>query len=182
VCGLNATKLNEELDTSACRDIARLMCIAARTAPKTRGIDRIVTRIVEGEEEKAQLAAEMRRLGATPGNESMIRDAGNLEKAKCIVLIGTRLGVSNLAECGFCGFGNCTAAEAAGARCAFNTIDLGIAVGSAVAMASWHHVDNRVMRTIGAAAVNLGFLGDDVKVALGIPLSISGKNPFFDRK
>jgi uncharacterized ferredoxin-like protein len=61
-------------------------------------------------------------------------------------------------------------------------IDLGIAIGSAVSTASVLKIDNRIMLSIGLAAVNLKILGKDVKIAYGIPLSISGKNPFFDRK
>jgi uncharacterized ferredoxin-like protein len=30
--------------------------------------------------------------------------------------------------------------------------------------------------------LEMGILGKDVKVAYGIPLSVSSKNPFFDRK
>jgi uncharacterized ferredoxin-like protein len=39
-----------------------------------------------------------------------------------------------------------------------------------------------VMFSAGKAAVSLGLLGAEVRVAYGIPLSVSGKNPFFDRK
>jgi uncharacterized ferredoxin-like protein len=53
---------------------------------------------------------------------------------------------------------------------------------SAVAMASGLHIDNRMMYSIGRACLDLGLFGKDVKQALGIPLSITGKNPFFDRK
>jgi uncharacterized ferredoxin-like protein len=37
------------------------------------------------------------------------------------------------------------------------------------------------MYTVGRAITNLKLLGEDVKIALGIPLSVTGKNPFFDR-
>ena len=43
-------------------------------------------------------------------------------------------------------------------------------------------VDNRVMFSVGRAARSLGLLGASVTLVLGIPLSISGKSPFFDRK
>ncbi len=69
-----------------------------------------------------------------------------------------------------------------GGVCAFNSIDLGIAVGSAISIAADFHVDNRVMYSIGKASMDLGFFGKDVKQALGIPLSVTGKSPFFDRK
>jgi len=38
------------------------------------------------------------------------------------------------------------------------------------------------MYTLGLAAVALKSLGSDIRVAYGIPLSATGKNPFFDRK
>ena len=68
-----------------------------------------------------------------------------------------------------------------GGTCSFNSGDLGIAVGSAVAMASDFRIDNRIMYTAGKAAIELRMLGDEVKIAYGIPLAAMGKNPFFDR-
>jgi len=58
-------------------------------------------------------------------------------------------------------------------------MDLGIALGSAVKVASDMNVDNRMMFTIGAAAKALGML--DADVIIGIPLACSGKNIYFDR-
>ena len=43
-------------------------------------------------------------------------------------------------------------------------------------------VDNRVMFSVGRAARSLGLLGASATLVLGIPLSVSGKSPFFDRK
>jgi len=59
-------------------------------------------------------------------------------------------------------------------------LDLGIAVGSAVKVASDLNVDNRVMFTVGVAARALGYMRADV--VIGIPLSATGKNIYFDRK
>jgi uncharacterized ferredoxin-like protein len=50
-----------------------------------------------------------------------------------------------------------------------------------VSIATDNRVDNRILFTVGLIAVELGLLGGDVKIAYGIPLSVSGKNPFFDR-
>ena len=69
----------------------------------------------------------------------------------------------------------------AGGTCSFNVGDLGIAVGSAAAMAADFRIDNRIMYTAGKAAIELGMLGEDVKIAYGIPLAAKGKNPFFER-
>ncbi|MGH7993136.1 MAG: DUF2148 domain-containing protein [Limisphaerales bacterium] len=38
------------------------------------------------------------------------------------------------------------------------------------------------MFSIGRACLDLGLFEPKVKQALGIPLSVTGKNPFFDRK
>jgi uncharacterized ferredoxin-like protein len=59
--------------------------------------------------------------------------------------------------------------------------DLGIAIGSAVSVAADHRVDNRVMYSIGKAAKELKLLGEEASIIFGIPLSASGKSPFFDR-
>jgi len=59
-------------------------------------------------------------------------------------------------------------------------LDLGIAIGSAVKVASDLNVDNRVMFTIGVAALALGLM--DADVVIGIPLSATGKNIYFDRR
>jgi len=109
------------------------------------------------------------------------RDAGNLAQAAALVLIGTRKEPLGLPHCGYCGFADCAAMLASGATCAFNTGDLGIAVGSAVSRAADLRLDNRIMYSAGKAAVELGLLGEGVRIAYGIPLAVSGKNPFFDR-
>ncbi len=58
-------------------------------------------------------------------------------------------------------------------------IDLGIALGSAVKTASIHNVDNRIMYRAEVVARKLGMIEGEVVV--GIPLSVTGKSPFFDR-
>jgi len=60
-------------------------------------------------------------------------------------------------------------------------IDLGIALGSAVSIAADDRVDNRIMYSIGKAAAEMDY-NDDSVVWHGVPISISGKNIFFDRK
>ena len=60
--------------------------------------------------------------------------------------------------------------------------DLGIAIGSAVSVAADGRIDNRVMFSVGKAAMSLGMLGREMALVFGIPLSASGKSPYFDRK
>ena len=69
----------------------------------------------------------------------------------------------------------------AGTNCVFNVTDLGIAVGSAVSVAADNRIDNRVMYSAGKGALKAGMLPPDVKIAYGIPLSISSKSIYYDR-
>lgn len=64
--------------------------------------------------------------------------------------------------------------------CVFDVTDLGIAVGSAVAIAADCRVDNRILYSAGVAAKELGFL-DDCAIIYAVPLSVNGKNIYFDR-
>lgn len=173
---------SRDIEETVVLNVARSMCAAARTAPKTRGEDHIETCIVSGGE-KENLAREMERLGGQFGYDFFLRDAQNVRESFAVVLIGVRLGVHKLNDgCGYCNFKNCGECIKSGGLCAYDPIDLGIAVGSAVSIASDARVDNRVMFSVGRAAISLAMLGEDVKNVLGIPLSASGKSPFFDRK
>ena len=60
-----------------------------------------------------------------------------------------------------------------------NISDMGIALGSAVKTASMLNVDNRIMYRIGTAARAMKMV--DWDFVMGIPLSATGKNIFFDR-
>ena len=162
-------------------EAARRICVAARTAPKGRGTDHLFTLILTGEDKEA-LAAEMERQGKEKEVAFFLRDAGNIRQAAAVVLLGTRIQPLGLSNCGFCGFGDCAGNRAAGGICAFNAGDLGIAIGSAASVAADLRVDTRIMFSAGKAAVSLGLLGPEVRVAYGLPLSVAGKNPFFDRK
>lgn len=156
------------------------MCLAIKTAPKARGIDNLITRIIKKEEIEI-LTQEMEKIAKSGYRSStFLRDAKNISNADAILLVGTKIEPLRL-DCGFCGFKDCDDCIDKGGRCAFNLNDLGIAIGSAVSIACDHRLDNRVMYTVGYAAVKKKLLGEDVKVALGIPLSAKGKNIFFDR-
>ncbi len=167
----------------ALESVADLMCLAARTAPKARGFDNLHIAIVRGEE-KAKVTARMREVAAAadPKAGFYARDAGGCDAAPLVVLIGTRLGPLGVPQCGYCGYEDCEACVKAGGRCAYNAGDLGIALGSAAAVAAAHHADNRIMLSFGRAAILAGILPPEVQIAFAIPLSATGKSPFFDRK
>ena len=159
-------------------DVARQMLTAARTAPKGKGIDVIEAALVTGEDLK-KLAAKMVAMVEEHGMKFFLRDADNILQAECVVIIGTREEAQGL-NCGHCGFSTC-AGRTEGVPCALNTLDVGIAVGSACAMAADLRVDTRVMFSAGLAAQQLDWL-KGAKSVFAIPVSASSKNPFFDRK
>ena len=173
---------SKKAEESAILNLAYAVCAAARTAPKACGIDHLDTAILIGED-KDRIAAEMRKLAEDVGENGrhFRRDANNVDASSAVVLIGAKYETRGLGEmCKLCGFANCGACEKAGAACVFTSIDLGIALGSAVSLVADNRIDNRIMFTIGQAAAKLGLLGDH-KLVMGIPLSASGKSVFYDR-
>lgn len=176
--------INEnELRQDAVLNVAKRMILAARTAPKARGVNTLSMSILTGSDIQA-LAKTMRQIGEKEDNPIFLRDAANLlQAAQVVVIMGTRIKSLGLKTCGLCGFENCEAKDKEpDVPCAFNTGDLGIAVGSAASIAMDGRIDNRIMYTIGVAAQQMGLLGKEVKIVYGFPLSASSKNPFFDRK
>ena len=171
----------KNMESEGLLEVARKICIAARTAPKGKGTDNLVTMVLTGAE-KEEIAREMQRIGEQMGVAFFIRDANCLRSAGALVLLGTKVETRGVPNCGFCGFKDCTENEKNNGICAFNTGDLGIAIGSAVSVAADSRVDNRVFFSAGRAAVNLGTLGPEVRIAYGIPLSVGGKSIFFDRR
>jgi uncharacterized ferredoxin-like protein len=171
---------SSEVEERAIEQIADLMCVAARTAPKGKGIDNLVTLIVNGQE-KEQLSAEMRRVAQESGMGFFERDANCIDKVPLIVLLGQKVKPMGVKPCGYCGYADCAECAQGTGVCAISVGDLGIALGSAVNSAALYHADNRVMFSAGKAAINIGLFDKEVKVAYGIPLSITGKSPFFDR-
>jgi len=175
-------KLNGKiLEAEGIMAVARLMCMAARTAPKGRGRDNLATMLLS-EQDMQPLITEMERLYAETSAGVFKRDAETLQQVPALLLLGTKIDQLGLTGCGFCGFADCDENKAQNGICAFNTGDLGIALGSAVSVAADHRVDTRILFSAGRAALNLKLLGPEVRVAYGIPLSVSAKNPFFDRK
>ncbi|MEA3489490.1 MAG: DUF2148 domain-containing protein [Candidatus Omnitrophota bacterium] len=164
----------------ALKDVAEFMCVSARTAPKTRGRDNLVVMIL-GDKERKKLIARMRKIAKRDSRPSCERDAESIRDVEHIVVIGTRKEPLGL-NCGFCGYPSCKALGKTRGVCAYNAMDLGIALGSSVSLAARFHIDNRLMYSIGKASIELGILGKEVVQAIGVPLSATGKNPFFDRK
>lgn len=160
-------------------EAARQIMIAARTAPKGKGVDVVEVCMLTGEE-ICLLSDEMRRIGWQTGMKFFLRDADNILLAEAVVLIGSRDHCQGL-NCLRCGFAHC-ADRPQEVPCAINTIDVGIAIGSACAKAADLRLDTRVMHSAGMAAMNLGWPCAGAKNVLALPLSCKSKNPFFDRQ
>ncbi|MEM1589530.1 MAG: DUF2148 domain-containing protein [Candidatus Bathyarchaeia archaeon] len=186
MCPKIESKNGEE---EAILEVARLMQVAARTSPKSAGIDDIITLVVYGEEKDA-IAEKMNEIAEQRNIDGFKRDAKNVKDSDAVVLIGVRGNKSLRLNCGACGYMTCQEFEETqkkagqdfvGPTCLFKALDLGIALGSAVKIASLLNVDNRIMYRIGTAALKLNLM-PEVTVAMGIPLSAKGKNIYFDRK
>ncbi len=160
--------------------VADLMAAAARTAPKGKGADRLVSVIFTGED-KDMVAARMVEIAEREDIPFFRRDAENIRQCAAVLVLGTTLAPLGIPYCGYCGYENCQECNREDGRCNFNIIDLGIALGSAVSVAARHHIDNRIMFSFGRTALEMGLLPESTMVAYAIPLSVSSKSPFFDR-
>lgn len=161
--------------------VAKKMAIAARTAPKAKGVDNLEIAVLTGPE-LVSLANHMMQMVQKGSPKFFLRDAGNVMAGQALFVIGSKIKPFGLPSCGWCGYKDCAEkAKNPDTPCVFNTTDLGIAVGSAASIAMDNRIDNRIMFSVGKAIIDMGILGPEVKIAYGIPLSVSGKSPFFDR-
>ncbi|MFR7744362.1 MAG: hypothetical protein ACLU3I_14570 [Acutalibacteraceae bacterium] len=98
---------SKDMESRAVLDTAAKICAAARTAPKTRGMDGLVTCVLTGED-KSQLAAQMRNLADELDYAFFNRDADNVDASDAVVLFGmeeVRRGLD--AGCQYCHFESC---------------------------------------------------------------------------
>ena len=139
---------SKDMESRAVLDTVAKVCAAARTAPKTRGMDGLVTCVLTGDE-KTQLAAHMRKLADELKYAFFSRDADNLDAADAVVLFGmeeVRRGLD--AGCQYCHFKSCADCAKQDGLCAWDAVDVGIAIGSAVSAAADARVDSRVMFSV----------------------------------
>jgi uncharacterized ferredoxin-like protein len=160
--------------------VVRQMAIAARTAPKGKGMDIQEILIVSGDEIQL-LHKKMLEVAESKGLKFFIRDGENILQAEAILIVGTKNKNHGL-NCGYCGFDTCAEKDKYDTvPCAINVTDVGIAIGSAVATAADFRVDSRVMFSVGYAAKALNWF-PECGAVFGVPISASSKSPFFDRK
>lgn len=185
---------SNQAEPEAILTAAKLIMAAVTTAPKTRGVSTITSALLQGED-KERLAKGMEVQGAKKAFSGDIfkRDAQNVRNSHAVLLIGVKGTMPKKPEkpmnCGACGYPTCAefirakkgkkGEDFPGPLCAFQIVDLGIALGVAARMAAELHIDNRLMYTVGSAAMGMGVLEADMIV--GLPLSINEKNIFFDR-
>lgn len=165
--------------------VGELMAVAARTAPKAAGKDFIEVRLLS-DSERVALGNDMIQVGKERGIHGFERDGRNVLNADAVLLVGLLPHKGAGQNCGGCGYASCEefntkahTGDFEGPNCVLRVMDLGIALGSAVKLASELNVDNRIMCRIGVSARRLGLC--KARVPHGIPLSATGKNIFFDR-
>ena len=166
--------------------VAKLMAISAITAPKSKGENFVKTKVLEGEVLK-EIADHMIKFGEKTQKKDFDRDSKNVAGSDAVLLVGIMNASVLGLNCGACGFSDCKSltqqekksVEFSGPVCAFRLLDMGIALGSAVKTASMLNVDNRIMYRVGVVAREMNLV--DWDFVMGIPLSVTGKNIFFDR-
>ena len=185
---------SKEVEKNAITMAAALMAASARTAPKARAVDSTESMVLMDDDLEKLASAMEKKAADKPEFLSTVlkRDANNVRNSGGVLLLGVTgepKKIEQPLDCGACGFASCEHLAKArkqarikdftGPVCIFQAMDLGIALCSSVKLAADFGIDNRMMFTAGAAAKSLGLLDSDV--IIGIPLSVSGKNPYFDR-
>lgn len=170
----------------------KLMAASARTAPKAGGKDFLEIVAVTDEAELKKIASAMKEYAPKSTNEAFwLRDASNIENSQALLLVGLGKPVTAGYDCGACGYQTCAEFSKgrelkskemgySGPHCVMRMIDIGVALSSAAKTAGLLNVDNRVQQRVGATARAIGLI--KAEVALGIPISISGKSIYFDRQ
>lgn len=164
--------------------VAGLMELSARTAPKSLGQDFVRTKVVSGEDLRT-LADAMDRYGREKGAVNFDRDAENIRRSEALLLLSLDHPKPTGLNCGACGHSRCAdvkpveGPEFVGPLCVWRVLDLGIALGSAAKTAGILNADNRVMYRPGVVARKIGMMDGDIVV--GIPISATSKNIYFDR-
>ncbi len=172
--------------------VVNLMAASARTAPKAGGKDFLEIVVVSNDDDLQKIADRMKEYAPESTNEAFwLRDASNIENSEALLLIGLSKPVTAGYDCGGCGHATCGEFDNhrqlkeksmgyTGPHCIMRMMDIGVALSSAAKTAGLLNVDNRVQQRVGAAALALGYI--KAEVVMGIPVSITGKSIYYDRK
>ncbi len=170
----------DQIKDEVLKQVVGHMLIAARTAPKGRGIDNLILTIAEKPDLK-RIADKMTEIGERLSAPFFMRDAANIMQSAYMLIFAAKINSIGM-DCGWCGLSDCKQKDISPKTpCVFNITDLGIAVGSAVSVAADLKVDCRVLYSAGRAVKEMNLLGDEAMVILCVPLSATSKSPFFDR-
>ena len=169
-----------KLRSQSVRALAEAVMTAARTAPKAKGRDLVEIAMIT-DEHIERLSQTMVEMSAESGMKFLLRDAANILHAEAVVLVETSQveSVCGL-NCGYCGYATCGEKPMC-SPCVMNSVDVGIALGSACSTVADLRLDSRVLFSAGWAAKRLNLI-EGADLIFAIPLSASSKNPFFDRK
>ncbi len=152
---LNSAQAEKEAILTA----ARLIMAAVTTSPKARGVSSVSSVLIQGEE-KERLAKAMEDHAPQKkfNQDIFLRDAQNIRRSEGVLLIGVKGSRPKKPEkpfnCGACGYFLCAefirtekkrGEDFVGPLCAFQVMDLGIALGVAAKMAAELNIDNRLM-------------------------------------
>lgn len=171
---------------------ASLMAASARTAPKAGGKDFLEIVAITEEDDLKRIAQAMKEYAPQSTNEAFwLRDADNIEHSEGLLLVGLKKFQAAGYDCGACGFATCKEFQKerravdkgmgyTGPHCAMRMMDIGVALASAAKTAGILNIDNRIQQRVGAAARALKLI--DAEVVMGIPISVSGKSIYYDRK
>ncbi len=186
--------MSGQVEQEAIVAAAKMIMAAMTTAPKTRGVSTIQSALLQGEDkERLAQAMESHAPSKAAAGDFFKRDAQNVRNSAAVLLIGVKGTVVKKPEkplnCGACGYPTCAdflrakkgkrGEDFPGPLCAFQVVDLGIAMGVATKAAAELGIDNRLMYSAGAGAMDLKVL--DADMIVGLPLSATAKNIFFDR-
>jgi uncharacterized ferredoxin-like protein len=171
---------------------ASLMAASARTAPKAGGKDFLEIIVITEAADLKRIAETMKAYAPKSTNEAYwLRDADNIEHSEALLLVGLKKFQAAGYDCGACGFATCAEFQKnrtptdkemgyTGPHCVMRMMDIGVALASAAKTAGLLNIDNRVQQRVGAAARALGLI--DAEVVMGVPVSITGKSIYYDRK
>jgi len=112
-------------------------------------VDNLATLVVTGED-KDRLAKEMRRIAEEHNAVFFARDAGNVDASGAVVILGQRPVPFYLPSAATAASRIAPRTKEKSGVCAVSVGDLGIAACSAASVAGLHHVDNRIMFSVGA--------------------------------
>ena len=177
-------------------DVAKATILAAGKAPTLTHRLELMAEIVT-EEDMDPIIDVLATLGENSAFQrhdavalQSLRDQGKLPP---VVLFGADLMKPALWDCGACGFKTCgeylkfikenkgVGVGCYGPSCVWKSIDFGTVCDYACACTARHHVESRIMFSIGACAMMLGHL-EGATWVLGLPIGPLGQNLWFGRE